>query len=127
MDAGRRSLTSSLISWNLLSMVNPLPAPKTVEPADNIDVKQAVRKAVAYFLQLFPHFKGANVMLEEVEESDDGAYWLITIGYDMKQAKSALAPNLQNILGPQSVRQYKVVKIEAKTGRVVSMKIRPLK
>ena len=108
-------------------MANQLQAPKTVGQAGNIDVKQAVRKAAAYFLQLYPHFKDANVMLEEVEESEDGAYWLITIGYDMKQAKSALAPNLPNIFGPQTVRQYKVVKIEAKTGRVVSMKMRPLK
>ena len=90
-------------------------------------MKEAVRKCVVYFHRLYPNFgTDANVMIEEVEESEDGAYWLVTLGYDVQRRLSRTAGNLQDVFGPQVARHYKVFKVDAKTGRIVSMKIRSI-
>jgi len=97
------------------------------DPAASIDVQEAVRKAVSYFHKLLPQLgRNANVMLEEVEESEDGSHWLITIGYDVERALSPAQRNLQSVLSPMPpvVRKYKIFKVDAKTGRILSMKIR---
>jgi hypothetical protein len=65
-------------------------------------------------------------MIEEVEESEDGAYWLVTLGYDIQRRVLRVPGNLQDVFGPQVARHYKVFKVNAKTGRIVSMKIRSL-
>jgi hypothetical protein len=108
-------------------MANKTNAPETAEHSGKIDVKEAVRKCVAYFRKLYPNLgTGANVMIEEVEESEDGAYWLVTLGYDIQRHVSRVAGNLQDVFGPQVARHYKVFKVNAETGRIVSMKIRSL-
>ncbi|HEU6449696.1 MAG TPA: hypothetical protein VFV23_14785 [Verrucomicrobiae bacterium] len=97
--------------------------------SDRITLKQAAKIAVGYFYGLYPQFNtpSANVMLEEVEEIDDGMNWLITIGYNAN-GKSSLQQQLHAFsFGPPNPRQYKVIKIDAKTGRVISMKIRSVK
>jgi hypothetical protein len=122
-----RGLTGFRISRNLWCMPNKTNAPETAEHSGKIEVKEAVRKCVAYFHKLYPNFgTDANVMIEEVEESDDGAYWLVTLGYDIQRRVSRVAGNLQDVFGPQVARHYKVFKVNAETGRIVSMKIRSL-
>jgi hypothetical protein len=91
-------------------------------------VKDAVRKVVAYFSKLYPKLvTGANLMLEEVEESEDGSYWLVTLGYDMQRHAASFPGGLKGVFGPEVDRNYKVFKVDAKTGRIVSMKIRSIK
>jgi len=108
-------------------MANKTNAPEIAEHPGKIDVKEAVRKCVAYFHKLYPNLGAdANVMLEEVEQSEDGAYWLVTLGYDIQLRLSRVAGNLQGVFGPQVARHYKVFKVNAETGRIVSMKIRSL-
>jgi hypothetical protein len=108
-------------------MANKTNAPEMAEHPGKIDVKEAVRKSVAYFLKLYPKLgTGANVMLEEVEISEDGSYWIVTVGYDMQRHASELTGNLRDVFGPKVVRHYKVFKVDAKTGRIISMKIRSL-
>ncbi|HYR57820.1 MAG TPA: hypothetical protein VEO95_04290, partial [Chthoniobacteraceae bacterium] len=62
----------------------------------------------------------ANVILEEIEEGDDGKCWLITLGYDIKRPLSAHL----NLFQPEVLREYKTFKIDNTTGKVASMKIR---
>lgn len=83
-----------------------------------LDVKEAARKASEYFAGLYTAEGGlfGDVQLEEVELTDDGQYWLITLSYSRTTA-------LGTILG-NSARKYKVFKIDAGTGQVKSMKIR---
>jgi hypothetical protein len=104
--------------------------PSTKSLSENrITLKEAAQIAENYFSELYPRLQRpmANVMLEEVEEIDDGANWLITLGYDLER-KSNIHPQSALAFGqPLSSRQYKVVKIDAKTGRVRSMKIRSVK
>lgn len=84
-----------------------------------MDVKQAARLASDYFNGLYEEQGLKNVRLEEVELTEDGKYWLITLSYPV-QAETGIIPTL-NLM---PVRQYKIFKINAETGDVVSMKIR---
>jgi hypothetical protein len=82
-----------------------------------LDVKEAAQRASEYFATLFPADLASKARLEEVELSDDGQYWLITLGYPKDET-----PNF--LFGTGRPREYKQFKIEAATGKVVSMKIR---
>ena len=81
-----------------------------------LDVRVAAQKASEYFAQLYPVEGASNVQLEEVELSDDGKYWFITLSYPLPPEVPVLNFNFK--------RKYKVFKIDAKTGEVKSMKIR---
>ncbi len=84
-----------------------------------LDVKQAAQKASEYFTTLYTGRNTANVQLEEVELTEDGRYWLITLSYPL-----ASLTGLSEFLGKGGPREYKVFKIDASTGEVKSMKIR---
>jgi hypothetical protein len=84
-----------------------------------LDVKDAAHRASEYFAGLYADQSVSNVQLEEVELSDDGQYWLITLSYPERPHDVALVP-----INFAFKRKYKVFKIDAKTGEVKSMKIR---
>lgn len=81
-----------------------------------LDVKEAATRASQYFASLYANQNISNVQLEEVEISDDGKYWLITLSYPVPPELAALNFNFK--------RKYKVFTIDAQTGEVKSMKIR---
>ncbi|HYG11544.1 MAG TPA: hypothetical protein VD835_16475 [Pyrinomonadaceae bacterium] len=84
-----------------------------------IDVKQAAQSASNFIVGLYSNETLSEVMLEEVELSEDGKYWLVTLSF--------LAPSssVNSILGIRG-RLYKIFKVDTDTGEVVSMKIREL-
>jgi hypothetical protein len=84
-----------------------------------LNAKQAVAIAADYFRELFPEAAKANMMLEEIEESQDGKQWLITLGYDT-------AASLRHILQSGQARAYKRLTIDQASGRVISARIRSL-
>ncbi len=84
-----------------------------------LDVREAAHRASEYFARLYADQGVSNVQLEEVELTDDGQYWLITLSYPVVPPNQAPINFLFN-----SNRKYKVFKIDAKTGEVKSMKIR---
>ena len=84
-----------------------------------MDVKRAAKAASDYFSKLFPTVN--QFSLEEVELSEDGNCWLITLGFDTRSSTS----NVVDVFGPPKTR-YKVFKVDARTGEVLSMKIRSL-
>lgn len=94
-----------------------------------IDARQAAKLALKYLSDLFPETQSprAEVALEEVEFSEDENYWLITLGFnsEAKSARPALM-TAANLFGPAMARKYKVFKVDARTGKVVSMRIRKL-
>lgn len=73
-----------------------------------IPVEQAASAAATYLGKLIP--TAAGVRIEETELGADGAAWLITLSYHEGLA-----------FGP---RQYKMLRVDALTGEVLSMKIR---
>ena len=84
-----------------------------------IDVKEATTKAREYLQSFFPDAE--KVQLEEVELTDDKAHWFITLSYE--GVSNSVASSL---LVGKSVR-YKLFKLDAETGEVISMKIRDIK
>lgn len=73
-----------------------------------IDAKAAAQRARAYLIAVLPGVDG--IRLEEIEMTTDDQCWLITLSFDVF---------------PEP-KQYKVFKVNAKTGDVVSMKIREM-
>jgi hypothetical protein len=95
----------------------------------SIDVSVAARAAMNYAGRLFPN--AGEFTLEEVELSEDGKFWMITLGY----ARKMMLPDPLKPVVPAWVLEpprqvydvaYKVFTVNAKTGEVVAMKMRPL-
>ncbi len=84
-----------------------------------INVKEATDKAKEYLVSFFPDAE--NVQLEEVEMTEDKAHWFVTISYE--GVSNSVASSL--LVGKTVL--YKIFKIDAKVGEVISMKIRDIK
>ncbi|MGI9104681.1 MAG: hypothetical protein ACR2G4_00370 [Pyrinomonadaceae bacterium] len=84
-----------------------------------IDVKQATQSATNFISGLYSTEVISNSMLEEVELSEDGKYWLITLSFSAPSSSVSL-------LFSSGGRRYKIFKVDTDTGEVVSMKIREL-
>ena len=84
-----------------------------------IDVKAATDIAISHLASFFPDAE--NVQLEELELTDDKAHWLITLSYEGVSHSVA-----SSLLVGKSVR-YKLFMLDAKSGDVISMKIRDIK
>ncbi len=84
-----------------------------------IDVKEAADKARSHLASFFPDAE--RVQLEEAELTDDKTHWFITIGYEGVSHSVA-----SSLLVGKSVR-YKIFKLDAESGEVISMKIRDIK
>lgn len=96
-----------------------------------IDMKQAVARAKAFIKDMYADEGVCDVGLEEVSRSEDGRQWLITIGFNTKQKPKSRSPLTEmlstGVLGKIDLeRQFKVVHVDARTGRVPTMKIREL-
>ncbi|MFZ0312077.1 MAG: hypothetical protein WAL85_05160 [Candidatus Korobacteraceae bacterium] len=83
-----------------------------------IEVKEAVEVARG-FLSGIMGVAPSQLLLEEVELSDDQQFWMITFSYPAPENTS-----LQSMLG--GGRSYKIVKLHADTGEFMSVKIRTL-
>ncbi len=84
-----------------------------------IDVKEATRKAREHLATFYP--EAGKIQLEEVELTGDKAYWLITLSYEGESNSVA-----SSLLVGKSLR-YKIFKLDAESGDVISMKIRDIK
>ena len=98
-----------------------------------LQVQDAARIAFDYLQQLYNSDEVTPLMLEEVELSDDEKYWFITFSLSRKlppppQSKlSKLTEQATSLLTTPKVETiYKVIKVDAKTGDVLSMKIREI-
>jgi hypothetical protein len=94
-----------------------------------VDIHKAVKSAFNFFSKSFAHETTSNLQLEEVELSEDGHFWLITLGYDDpavtgRTSLSTLIMNDSPMLKPRPLRKYKVVRVDAETGKAVAVKIR---
>ena len=57
-----------------------------------LDVKEAAQKASEYFAALYSDQGVSKEQLEEVELTDDGKCWLITLSYPMVPAIVSFPP-----------------------------------
>lgn len=93
----------------------------------SVPVKTAVSNAMLFIRELYADNQIKGVLLEEVEFSEPANQWLITIGFTISKTRensSALA----DLILPEreSTRKYKIVHIDAQSGKAISMKIREI-
>ncbi|HEX5506378.1 MAG TPA: hypothetical protein VFW96_27425 [Thermomicrobiales bacterium] len=86
--------------------------------APRVDVKEAVRRALAFLRDLYPDGALPNLRLEEVELSEDGRHWLVTYGFTA--AEQDVGTNaLWSAIGGSTTRQrrdYTLIQVDAETG-----------
>lgn len=87
---------------------------QTKDPAPLIDAKQAVIAAANYFTQVTGNTSGVTV--EEIER--EGDVWLVTLGF-----YPPAIPSTPFSLAP-ATKAFKVFRVDATSGEVLSMKIR---
>ena len=95
----------------------------TIAEKTKVDVHTAVKAAIQFFEKSFSVMPLLNVQLEEVDRTDDGKLWLITLGYD-DPAISKTPSSLDVLTRPRPLRKYKVVHVDAQTGNGVAIKNR---
>ena len=88
-----------------------------------IQITEAVESAVQYMKALYPGRQIGDVLLEEVELSDDDKVWTVTISFLLSE--TALMAVLKGRPTPTG-RLYKEFRIRTDTGEVRSMKIRKI-
>lgn len=89
-----------------------------------LTVKEAVKAAEAWIQELYPKSALQHLRLEEVELSDDGHRWYITLGWVERAVReNALTAALDREVRALP-RVYKTLEVDAETGEVKSMKIR---
>ena len=89
-----------------------------------MDVKEAVRTAKAYLVDLFEDEQITNVGLEEVLFDEETAVWRITIGFS--RSWDLKGPLSVTMAGASPDRSYKMLSISDATGKVESLRDRVL-
>lgn len=100
-----------------------------VEAKRMIGVKKAIQIAYDAITEFYEDKELTRLGLEEVELTDDEKYWLITLGYDVPNPNRTSSPVELTVGGGSSakyIRNYKLFKIDTKTGKVKAMKIREI-
>lgn len=82
------------------------------EPATMIDVTEAVALARKSFLLLHEGEGVSDVRMAEAELDRDGTTWLVTLGYADEEVSG--------------IAKHKVLRIDAESGQVRSIKVRAL-
>lgn len=89
-----------------------------------IDVKQAVKAAAQFAEDVLGPENVRGARLEEVETSEDGGHWLITLGFLSPETPAGRRTAFEALAGIPEKRDYKLFKVDMETGQVISMKIR---
>ena len=87
-----------------------------------IDVKEAVKTAFAYLHDLLDSEGIADIMLEEVELSDDEREWHVTLGFHPRWTDTGPFDTLTG----KRTRIYKTFTVDRREGKVTAMRIRQL-
>lgn len=87
-----------------------------------VEVKAAVRCAFAYLRELLDGEGIADIMLEEVELSEDEKEWYVTLGFHPRWTD--VGP-FDAITGKRT-RIYKTFTVDRQDGKVTAMRIRQL-
>ncbi|MGS0747534.1 hypothetical protein [Halpernia sp. GG3] len=85
-------------------------------------IKELADTAAEYLKSFFPD--ADKIQLEEIEITDDDLYWNITLSYESNDNDNVVAN--KNWLMSQ-LRKFKIFRIDARSGKVRSMKIRDIK
>jgi hypothetical protein len=90
-----------------------------------VNVKAAVSKAMSYLKDMYQIEQFKDVLLEEVDISEDNKYWNVTIGFTRRQESTSGGP-MATLIGQSTEfkREFKVFQIDAESGDLRSMRSR---
>ena len=90
----------------------------------NVDVNLGVKTAMMFLRTVMQDQRAANALLEEVELSEDGSEWLITISVPTPKTNSSLVA----AMSPTDIesRDYRLIRVSTANASVSSMKIRKI-
>ncbi len=90
-----------------------------------VDVKEAVNKAMDYLKDMYQIDEFKDVLLEEVDLSEDNKFWNVTIGFTRRQESTSGGP-MATLIGQSAEfkREFKVFQIDAESGALRSMRSR---
>jgi len=90
----------------------------------SVPVKTAVSNAIEFVRELYKGEEIKDILLEEVEFSEPTNQWLITISFTIPKVKD----NSSSLILPEReiARKYKIVYVDAQSGKPISMKIREI-
>jgi len=90
-----------------------------------IDIKQAVNTAMEFVKGLYDRDTLKNLLLEEVEFSEDEKYWVVTIGFDFGGLQVSEPTPFPSGSSPiRQARIYKLIRIDKETGKPISLKLK---
>lgn len=88
-----------------------------------ISVKEAVNTAIKFVVEMFSQENLMGLRLEEIELSEDGLWWYLTLSFVRGTSPGAIASAMS---GGSTNREYREVHVSATSGEVRSVKIRQL-
>ena len=90
-----------------------------------MDVKEAVGKAMDYLKDMYRIDQFKDVLLEEVDLSEDNKFWNVTIGFTRRQESTSGGP-MATLIGQSTEfkREFKIFQIDAENGALRSMRSR---
>lgn len=91
-----------------------------------ISFKEAAKKAYQFIREVPGYEDKGEILVEEVEKSEDGYYWLITLGYLVPTKYGSPSALSLFTTSPEFKKEYKRFKINIETGEVESMTLRTL-
>jgi hypothetical protein len=90
-----------------------------------VDVKQAVAAASSAAHEFFTDDGLAGLELEEVEFQEEDNIWLITLGLFLpcRNPPTGIAATMAMSMTRKHEEKYKIFRVDAESGKVLSMKI----
>lgn len=86
-----------------------------------LDFKDAVKRAKAYVAEIMQDESPMHIGLEEIEYDEAAGIWNVTIGFERPAVRAH--PTFSELLGQnQQRRDYRVVRVRATDGVVMSMR-----
>lgn len=95
----------------------------------------AVHSALQYARALIQEDPDNPLNLEAIERSEDGKYWLVTVGYWQQKPRSLLEKQMEKyksetrgivlrLPSAEMIKVYKIIKVDAATYESISMTLR---
>jgi hypothetical protein len=86
------------------------------------DIKDAINAAINYMKRIL---NVKNVLLEEIDQTEDSEYWLFTLSHE-NLSKDKRKRTLSDYVTIPIDRSYRVIKMNKTKGTISSMKIREI-
>lgn len=86
-----------------------------------LEPKDALKKALDYFLEAFPSDRITGVSLESLALSDDKSEWVTTLSFKKKQPTTDEVSSLELLFAEKPVKELRTIRIKSEDGAFVAI------